>query len=154
MVSSEESYGPLVTTTVRVMTWNLWGRFGPWVEREAAVVDTLADLDPDIVALQECWVDDTGADQAAVLGERLGIDGQRGPFDVWSVALDWPLHASEARQHALRHLVGLVQHERTPSALLVAAGDLNAPPDSDEVRMLTGGAPVAAPGFVLRDAPW
>jgi endonuclease/exonuclease/phosphatase family metal-dependent hydrolase len=32
------------------------------------------------------------------------------------------------------------------------AGDLNAPPDSDEVRMLTGRTAPARPGFVLFDA--
>ncbi len=25
-------YGELITTTLRVLTWNVWGRFGPWQE--------------------------------------------------------------------------------------------------------------------------
>jgi hypothetical protein len=24
------SYGPLIETTVRVITWNVWGLHGPW----------------------------------------------------------------------------------------------------------------------------
>ena len=34
-------YGELITTTLRVLTWNAWGRFGPWEARE-----TRADPDP------------------------------------------------------------------------------------------------------------
>ncbi len=40
-VSPERPYGELITTTLRVMTWNVWGRFGPWHEREAALIRTL-----------------------------------------------------------------------------------------------------------------
>ena len=31
-------YGELITTTLRVLTWNAWGRFGPWEARETAVI--------------------------------------------------------------------------------------------------------------------
>lgn len=34
-------YGERIATTLRVMTWNVWGRFGPWQEREAALIRTL-----------------------------------------------------------------------------------------------------------------
>jgi hypothetical protein len=40
-VSATHPYGDLITTTVRVLTWNVWGRFGPWQEREAALIGTL-----------------------------------------------------------------------------------------------------------------
>lgn len=40
-VSPERPYGELITTTLRVMTWNVWGRFRPWQEREAALIRTL-----------------------------------------------------------------------------------------------------------------
>ena len=46
-VSPERPHGELITTTLRVMTWNVWGRFGPWHEREAALIrtfETLAEL--------------------------------------------------------------------------------------------------------------
>jgi hypothetical protein len=32
-----QSYGPLIETTLRVITWNVWGRHGPWAEREPAI---------------------------------------------------------------------------------------------------------------------
>jgi hypothetical protein len=35
------SYGALLDTTVRVVTWNVWGLYGPWQEREAAIEATL-----------------------------------------------------------------------------------------------------------------
>src|ERR1700733_2761901 len=31
----------LITSTLRVLTWNVWGRFGPWQAREAALINTL-----------------------------------------------------------------------------------------------------------------
>ena len=45
-VSPERPYGELITTTLRVMTWNVWGRFGPWQERETALIRTLETLAP------------------------------------------------------------------------------------------------------------
>jgi hypothetical protein len=24
------SYGPLIETTIRIVTWNVWGLYGPW----------------------------------------------------------------------------------------------------------------------------
>jgi endonuclease/exonuclease/phosphatase family metal-dependent hydrolase len=41
---------------VRVMTWNIWWRFGPhWRERQPRLVRTLKSIEPDVVALQEVW---------------------------------------------------------------------------------------------------
>ncbi len=53
------------------MTWNLWWKFGPWLERQPAIVAELARVDADIVTLQEVWADETG-DQARQLAEQLG----------------------------------------------------------------------------------
>ena len=66
------SYGELVDTTMRVVTWNLWWRFGPWETRHPAIESTLRALDPDVVALQEVW-DDGERNQAALLGDALGL---------------------------------------------------------------------------------
>lgn len=49
------SYGPLIETTVRIIAWNVWGRYGPWQERERAIAATLQDARPDIVVLAESW---------------------------------------------------------------------------------------------------
>lgn len=58
---------------LRLATWNLWWRFGPWEERQAAIVSTLAGLDADVVCLQEVWGEESGPDQAAVLASHLGM---------------------------------------------------------------------------------
>lgn len=59
------------TQTVRVMTWNLWWRFGPWQERIPAIAQTLARENADIICLQEVW-DDGKRNFAAELAEGLG----------------------------------------------------------------------------------
>ncbi|CAN5598450.1 hypothetical protein BH23ACT3_BH23ACT3_21470 [soil metagenome] len=38
---------------LRVMTWNLWWRFGDWERRAPAIVEVLRQQDPDVVCLQE-----------------------------------------------------------------------------------------------------
>jgi endonuclease/exonuclease/phosphatase family metal-dependent hydrolase len=66
------SYGPLTETTMRVITWNVWGLYGPWPEREAAIAATLRDARPDIVVLAESWA--KGSDsQCARLSGPLGL---------------------------------------------------------------------------------
>lgn len=49
------SYGRLIETTLRIITWNVWGLYGPWREREAAIVAALRDARPDILVLTESW---------------------------------------------------------------------------------------------------
>ena len=66
------SYGPLIETTLRIITWNVWGLYGPWQEREAAIVATLRDARPDIVVLAESWAKD-GDSQCARLAGPLGL---------------------------------------------------------------------------------
>jgi endonuclease/exonuclease/phosphatase family metal-dependent hydrolase len=71
-------YGPLIETTVRVVTWNVWGRYGPWQERETAITATLRDTRPDVAVLTESW--STGGDsQCARLAGPLGL-----PHHVYS----------------------------------------------------------------------
>ncbi len=67
-----------MTGTVRVVTWNLWWRFGPWRERQPAITSALHDAAPDVLTLQEVWA---GADdkQAHQLGANLGL-----PHLAWS----------------------------------------------------------------------
>ncbi|HSM40518.1 MAG TPA: endonuclease/exonuclease/phosphatase family protein [Afifellaceae bacterium] len=57
---------------LRIVTWNLWWRFGPWRERQPAIATTLAAVDADIIALQEVW-SDGATDQAAKLAAGLGF---------------------------------------------------------------------------------
>ncbi|MGW5349620.1 endonuclease/exonuclease/phosphatase family protein [Streptomyces sp. NPDC004031] len=57
---------------MRVLTWNLWWRFGPWERRREAVLEVLRELRPDAVGLQEVWEAD-GENLAGWLAERLGM---------------------------------------------------------------------------------
>jgi endonuclease/exonuclease/phosphatase family metal-dependent hydrolase len=67
-----DSYGPLIETTVRIVTWNVWGRYGPWREREAAIAAVLRDARPDIVVLTESWSKGNDS-QCARLAGPLGL---------------------------------------------------------------------------------
>jgi len=61
----------LIKTRLRILSWNIWWRYGPWESRQPAIVETLRRLDCDVIALQEVWQDDTtnfAADLAAELG--------------------------------------------------------------------------------------
>jgi endonuclease/exonuclease/phosphatase family metal-dependent hydrolase len=70
-VAHEGTLGPLVDTTVRVATWNLWWRFGPWEDRAESILATLRAADPDVIALQEVWAEGE-RNQAAELADALG----------------------------------------------------------------------------------
>jgi endonuclease/exonuclease/phosphatase family metal-dependent hydrolase len=63
----------MTDSTVRVMTWNVWWRFGPrWEDRQPGLLATLDQFRPDVLALQEVWgtSDTTQADE---LAEALGL---------------------------------------------------------------------------------
>jgi endonuclease/exonuclease/phosphatase family metal-dependent hydrolase len=195
-------YGPLVEATVRIVTWNVWGRYGDgWRRRQAGIEDTLADVDPDVVCLLEAWRDDETS-QSEQVAERLGqahhrfvgdwrqedwvsgigvisrwplsepvrrplhdgagqgggevvhvvVDGERGPLQLFVVALDYPLDASGRRQAQAQELARFVTEITRRRFPTVLCGDFNAGPESDEMRMLTGDAASAAPGLVFYDA--
>jgi len=59
--------------TTRVVTWNLWWRFGPWEQRAAAIETALRGCAPDLVLLQEVW-SAPAAHQAARLAAALGLE--------------------------------------------------------------------------------
>src|SRR5262249_31156484 len=65
-------FGPLLESRVRVLSWNLWGRGGPWESRLDAISATLEAAGPDLVALQEAW-EHGSQSQAAILGGRHGM---------------------------------------------------------------------------------
>ena len=192
------------STTLRAVTWNVWGRFGPWQQRQAAIEAVLAGAGADVVLLQESWSALDGELQVAELTDRLAlphhcattrgllfgdwgpvnaigsrwplldvaehdldsmddgwgglvlravVDGPHGDFEVYCVALDWPPSASGRRQHSVRQLAQLIdERQRTARRPLLVGGDFNAPPHSDEIRMLTGLAPPPVDGFTLFDA--
>ncbi len=57
---------------MRVMSWNLWWRYGPWERRREAIAATLAEVSPDLCGLQEVW-GGPEENQAAELAGRLGM---------------------------------------------------------------------------------
>jgi endonuclease/exonuclease/phosphatase family metal-dependent hydrolase len=57
---------------MRVVTWNLWWRHGPWQQRQQAIAATLAEVRPDVCGLQEVW-GGPGENLAADLAGRLGM---------------------------------------------------------------------------------
>jgi endonuclease/exonuclease/phosphatase family metal-dependent hydrolase len=67
-------YGELLETRVRVLSWNIWWRFGPWEERFPAIEATIRALDPDVVALQEVWGERDGTSSASKLADALGYE--------------------------------------------------------------------------------
>jgi endonuclease/exonuclease/phosphatase family metal-dependent hydrolase len=199
---TDTAYGALAGDTIRVLTWNLWWRFGPWEERLPAILDTVAALDPDIACFQEVWID--GEDtSAASIARRLGgfdlavahrwvIDGvgfgnavvsrwpigdravldlpatpeteelrtciradvatPHGEVQVFCTHLNWRFDHSAIRQEQVRAICRFVADAPARTYPPVVCGDLNAAPDSDEIRMLTGRAAVPVEKLVFHDA--
>jgi len=58
--------------TIRIATWNLWWHFGPWAERQPAIVETMRAVDADVWCIQEVFGSRAGTDQARDLAAALG----------------------------------------------------------------------------------
>lgn len=87
---------------MRVLTWNLWWKFGPWEARQPAIAAELAAVDPDLALLQEVWAEPGGPDQARLLAEAGGrhlartTGGDGGPDAFGNAVLSrWPLEVAE-----------------------------------------------------------
>ena len=65
-------YGPLVESTVRIVTWNVWGRYGD-DSRQSLIEEALFNAQPDVVCLVESW-STTETDQPSRIAQRLGLD--------------------------------------------------------------------------------
>lgn len=194
--------------TLRVLTWNLWWRFGDWQRRLESLAVVLDRLQPDICCFQEVW-STADTDVAVQLGERIGLNHVARSYsdepERWQRWIDqpgvdygnaivsrWPIVKSDFRKlpgvHGRTSLAARVEapfgtvpvlcthlaahpaasaercdQVRTVVSHLadfgrsefppVIGGDLNAEPDSDEVRLLGGykTAPAVA-GLFLYDA--
>ena len=70
-------YGPLAESTVRVVTWNVWGRYGADCEaRQAELEQTLEQTAPDLVCLVEAWRQGDST-QPGRVAARLGLPHHR-----------------------------------------------------------------------------
>ncbi len=98
---------------MRVVTWNLWWRFGPWEARQKAILTVLRELRPDVVGLQEVWAAG-GENLAGWLADELGLywawapspaperwrrrlpEGEEGGVDIGNAVLSrWPITAQD-----------------------------------------------------------
>jgi endonuclease/exonuclease/phosphatase family metal-dependent hydrolase len=79
------------------MTWNLQGRVGQWQARHLAIEKVLTDTQPDVVMLQESWVEPDGTTQAHQLAQRLGMFAvtafELAGFDRYPEAPYWVVNA-------------------------------------------------------------
>ncbi|MEM7143256.1 MAG: endonuclease/exonuclease/phosphatase family protein [Actinomycetota bacterium] len=84
------------------------------------------------------------------------IDTPHGPWDVFTTHLSHGFDQSALRVRQLDEIATWVDERRraNPEAILppVLIGDLNAVPDSDEIRRMTGRSAPAVPGLVFSDA--
>ncbi len=189
---------------MRILSWNLWWRYGPWERRQGAIAATLAQAGPDVCGLQEVWAA-PGENLAADLAGRLGmhwcwavaatgseglsignailsrwpiithgevrlpadgiaeearvavharVEAPGGALPVFTTHLTYGPGRSQVRTAQVRALAAFIAEHATDCAYPpVVTGDLNAEPESDELRLLGGllTAP-AVPGLVLIDA--
>ncbi|MFB4284106.1 endonuclease/exonuclease/phosphatase family protein [Nonomuraea sp. MTCD27] len=61
-----------MSSLIRILTWNVWWRFGPWQARRQAIAATLENAGCDLIGLQEVWAD-AGENLAEWLADRLGM---------------------------------------------------------------------------------
>ncbi len=130
---------------LRVMTWNIWWRFGPrWQERQPGLLETIRQADPDVVALQEVWGGERTT-QADELAAELGCsatfvepsypavpDPPRDPADAGltlGIALlsRWPITGRRVIELPARHrswdpvaLVVTLEHPAGPLSVVVS----------------------------------
>lgn len=86
---------------MRIMTWNVQGRVGAWEARHAALRSWIERTAPDVLTLQESWVERDGTTQAARLSEELGMHSvtaaELAGFDSYPEAPYWVVNAVLAR---------------------------------------------------------
>jgi endonuclease/exonuclease/phosphatase family metal-dependent hydrolase len=137
----------MADNTVRAMTWNIWGRFGPrWQERQPGIRATLERYRPDVVALQEAWSAD-GTTQADELAEALGMHAvfaapSYPPEPGLGIAVlsRWPVLDHDAPAMPARHrrfdpvaLAVRVEHPAGPLPIVAACLDYGVPYTDDRI---------------------
>ena len=86
---------------MKIMTWNVQGRVGDWQGRHSALRSEINKSAPDVLTLQESWVEPDGPTQAARLGEELGLHSVTAAdlagFDRYPEATYWVVNAVLSR---------------------------------------------------------
>ncbi len=93
--------------------------------------------------------DDDGEERLCVFAE---IAGPRGPIQAFCAHLSWREDHGAIRQEQVRAIAEFARTTRPRQFPAILGVDLNAAPDTDEIRMLTGHAAVPVPGIWFRDA--
>ena len=118
---------------IRIATWNLWWHFGPWEERQPAIVETMRAVDADVWCIQEVFRSRDGSDQANDLATALG---------GYHVA-----HESRFPMDRFEESIGNAVLSRYPiTGSEVSA--LSAPDGLDELRLVVR-ADIAAPSGAI-----
>lgn len=108
---------------MRILSWNLWWRHGPWEKRREAIAETLTEIAPDVCGLQEVWADQQ-ANLAADLADRLDMHwcwAGRPPNQTWQ------------RDHGTDLLAGNAVLSRWPIA---EQAEVTLPPTDDHPRLV------------------
>ncbi|MFR9721991.1 endonuclease/exonuclease/phosphatase family protein [Streptomyces sp. MS19] len=92
---------------MRILTWNMWWRFGPWERRRDAVLAWLRRERPDVCGLQEVWAAGDG-NLARWLADELGMHWA---FTAGEVMPHW---RARVRSPALDTGVGVAVLSRWP----------------------------------------
>lgn len=86
---------------MRIMTWNVQGRVGAWEARHTALRSWIQGSAPDVLTLQESWVEPEGTTQAARFGKELGLHAVTAAdlagFDRYPEAPYWVVNAVLSR---------------------------------------------------------
>jgi len=98
----DPGYGPLIETRMRVVTWNVWGRYGPWEARQPVIEANLGAVDADVICLQEAWQDEERS-QPAQLAAALGMEHVYAPAFMMNGG--WSGNAVLSRWPIVRHEV-------------------------------------------------
>jgi endonuclease/exonuclease/phosphatase family metal-dependent hydrolase len=141
-----EPYGPVVETTMRIVSWNVWGRYGLFEARESGIEDALMEAAPDVVCIVESW-STADANQPDLIADRLGL-GHRLFVGTWEeegwtsglgLVSRWPISAQEQRplrgsdqSESGRALFALLDGDRGMIQLFVVM--LDYPLDASAVR--------------------
>jgi len=80
------------------------------------------------------------------------IDGPRGQIGVLNTHLSWRPEESAIRQQQLTAIAQFIKKTHSGDIPPILCGDFNAIPSADEIRMMTGEAPVPVDGLYFFDA--